>query len=314
MKVHNALINILKERTPLGENPVDILTNILPISKEAAYRRLRGEISLTLEEAVRLAQKLGVSLDNIVEVEKDGKYCFHTSLFWPDPIKGYMSTMENMMDLLSDAAKRPGAHYYSAMNVLPFFILKYKSIVKLRLFKWLFKMNSNGKRIHISEVIVPEKILEMHRACYDEFMKIPASLILDSKVIENLVNDLRYFFDLNLVSSEDIEALKIDLHAFINDLELLANTGKYPNGVRLMIYISNVFLDAAYDYIESEDHQVSAINVYGINYFFCDNKDVCAAQKEWIEFLMRYSTLISFSGEKQRMEYFLHQRKLIDSL
>ena len=62
----NELISTMKERIPQDMNLANTLADILCMGKEAVYRRLRGEVSFTIDEVALLSQKLGISIDQIV--------------------------------------------------------------------------------------------------------------------------------------------------------------------------------------------------------------------------------------------------------
>ena len=90
-ELNTSLIEAVKEKLPLKENLANLLIDTLYIGKEAIYRRLRGEVPFTLEEAALISRKLGVSLDNVIGVcfssnavegltaSEDG--CIKTSIF-----------------------------------------------------------------------------------------------------------------------------------------------------------------------------------------------------------------------------------------
>ena len=65
-ELNTSLIEAVKEKLPLKENLANLLIDTLYIGKEAIYRRLRGEVPFTLEEAALISRKLGVSLDNVI--------------------------------------------------------------------------------------------------------------------------------------------------------------------------------------------------------------------------------------------------------
>ena len=67
-ELNTSLIEAVKEKLPLKENLANLLIDTLYIGKEAIYRRLRGEVPFTLEEAALISRKLGVSLDNVIAV------------------------------------------------------------------------------------------------------------------------------------------------------------------------------------------------------------------------------------------------------
>lgn len=63
--IHNQLLDAIKDRLP-QDQIVGRLMDTLCIGKEAAYRRLRGDVSFTLEEAVTIALELGISIDDVM--------------------------------------------------------------------------------------------------------------------------------------------------------------------------------------------------------------------------------------------------------
>ena len=62
-------IEALKEKLPPKTNLANLLMDTLYIGREAIYRRLRGEVPFTLEEAALISRKLGVSLDKLYHTE-----------------------------------------------------------------------------------------------------------------------------------------------------------------------------------------------------------------------------------------------------
>lgn len=62
------LIEAMKEKLPLKGKLADMLMDTLYIGKEAVYRRLRGEVPFTLQEAALVSRKLGISLDKIIGI------------------------------------------------------------------------------------------------------------------------------------------------------------------------------------------------------------------------------------------------------
>ena len=98
------------------------------------------------------------------------------------------------------------------------------------------------------------------------------------------------------------------------ELEELAAKGKseFDNDVR--IYISNINFEATYSYIETNSLQFSMIRVYAINSITTQDYDAFCSLKEWIQSLKKFSTMISGSGELQRILFFEKQREIIGTL
>ncbi len=62
------LIEAAKEKFPPKGQLADMLMDTLYIGKEAIYRRLRGEVPFTFQEAAIISKELGISLDRIAGV------------------------------------------------------------------------------------------------------------------------------------------------------------------------------------------------------------------------------------------------------
>ena len=76
MTSSNSIQSVFLEqiRTKLAPNLSfsDELAEILSISRDSAYRRIRGETVLSLDEVKALSSRYGVSLDNLLLPESDG--------------------------------------------------------------------------------------------------------------------------------------------------------------------------------------------------------------------------------------------------
>ena len=71
------------------------------IGKEAIYRRLRGEVPFTLEEAALISRKLGVSLDNVIGVCFSSNAVFDLNVVdHEDPFETYYSLLKKYVNVL----------------------------------------------------------------------------------------------------------------------------------------------------------------------------------------------------------------------
>ena len=94
-ELNTSLIEAVKEKLPLKENLANLLIDTLCIGKEAIYRRLRGEVPFTLEEAALISRKLGVSLDNVIGVCFSSNAVFDLNVVdHEDPFETYYSLLK----------------------------------------------------------------------------------------------------------------------------------------------------------------------------------------------------------------------------
>ena len=138
--------------------------------------------------------------------------------------------------------------------------------------------------------------------------------IWDKMIFSNLVNDIQYFSDIHLLSEENKDNIKEETLLLIDELEELAGRGKSETGNDIRIYISNINFEATYSYLETTSMHLSMIRVYAINSITTQDNEMFGDFKEWIQSLKKFSTLISESGEMQRILFFKKQREIINAL
>ena len=85
-------------------------------------------------------------------------------------------------------------------------------------------------------------------------------------------------------------------------------------GNDIRIYISNINFEATYSYLDTSTVQLSLIRIYSINSISTQDSEMFRGLKEWIQSLKKFSTLISESGEMQRIQFFKQQREIIGTL
>ena len=161
----------------------------------------------------------------------------------------------------------------------------------------------------------PEKLLKVQKELLEDIRLVRRTcFILDENLFRSFVKEIKYFSELGLVSTTDVQDMKKELYQLLRELEILSEKGSYHNGNSLSVYLSNVNFEATYSYVEKARFQICFLRVYSINSMDSRDSKICDYQKKWIHSLKRHSTLISQSGEIQRMMFFNEQKKVVDAL
>ena len=311
------LINEMKERIPQGQNLANYLTDTLYMGKEAVYRRLRGEVAFTFDEIAVISHNLGISIDQIIGNHLSNRVTFDLNLLHsPNLYESYHEIVERYLRIFSSMKEDGNAEIYSATNTIPFTLYSsYEYLSKFRLCRWIYQNGKVKTPNSLSDMHVPEKIITAHKKL-SEGLKRPRKtfFIWDSDIFQSFVKEIKYFAGLNMLSDDDIEVMKQELNRLLDEMEQIAARGEYPNGNKVYLYLSNINFEATYTFLEKGSFQLCMFRLYAINYMDSQHPEICRAQKEWIQSLKRYSTLISQSGEIQRMIFFTKQREIVDTL
>ena len=311
------LIEVMKEKIPDGVNLANTLMDILYIGKEAVYRRLRGEVPFTLNEASIISKKLGVSLDQIVGISYTNNAMFDLNLLhYSDPIKTYYTLLNHYLKVFESLHDDPTSELSTASNMIPqTFYLKYENLSKFRLFKWMYQNEKVNCVKYFSELNISDELKQAQKDFVNATLYIQTTnYIWDSMMFFYLVNDIKYFASIHLITDEEVIKLQEELLQLLDDLENIASKGKFETGKDVHIYISNINFGATYSYVETSSLQLSLIRIFSINSITSSDKDMCKSMKEWIQSLRKFSTMISESGEMQRIQFFKKQREIVEKM
>lgn len=316
-QLNSRIIESMKDALPSKTNLANFLTDELNLSKEAAYRRLRGDVPFSLEEASEIALKLNFSIDQIIGNKENSGVIIHMSLNKShDAMANYLTTINRFLEISKMIKDRTTLSLNAATNLIPFvFCEPYEYINRSRICRWLHQSKLAKGTGSLKDIEISEKTFKLQKIIAQDMRSIPNSIFIwDTNTISSFIKMVRILYNLRIVSSDDLKHIKDELHALIDDVEYVATYGRFRNGGNVYIYLSNINLEASYGYLESEKFKMSVIRIYAINIFDSQHPEICHLQKDWIQSLRRYSTLITESSEMERLNFFNQQHEQINSL
>ena len=119
-KSNAALIEAIHAHTPQHSNPASLLMDMLNIGREAAYRRLRGEVPFTFGEASALCARMHFSLDRVVGLAATDKLSFQLKFKeFTALLETYNEILERDIAFMREVASDPTTEFAMATNSLP---------------------------------------------------------------------------------------------------------------------------------------------------------------------------------------------------
>ena len=316
LSLNDNVIKVIKEMLPEDNSLFHFLSGILPLNKEAIYRRLRREVTFSFFEVYLIAQKLGVSLDYLVRSLAKEHVTFElVQQQFQDTKDNLTVPPDKFGQILGYILEDPFSKFELSHNLFPqvhshmfYHLSKYNS------FKWVYK-NRSAKPTPFKEVEYPQSLYQMHKENGMATMNIKnTSYIWDYTIVEMLIRELKYFKNLGLLDNDDVAMLKEELYQYLQFIESLTVKGAFPTGNKVDIYVSSVNSDAAYSYIESSRFQISIIGVFDLQYVISTDSLAFDIMKKNIMSIKQGATLISGSSEIYRVPFFRKQYELVNDL
>jgi len=315
--IQDNIIAAIRERLPEGVNMAGALMNMLFIGKEAVYRRLRGEVPFSLDEIATISQTMGFSIDNLLNISSLKSKPFQVKLTeYINPTEADYGQLDEYLNLLASARQDTYTEVGSSANILPQALyLRYDNLTKFFFFRWIYQWEGLDSVKSLDDVKISSRMNDIHKRYVEEAVNVNYTYyIFDFLVFQYLVNEIKYFVSIRFITAEDVAALKEELLRFVDDMELLAAKGRYETGNKVQIYLSSINFENTYSYLQTDKISLSLINIFSLNAAASLDSTMFFRLKKWIQSLKRLSTLISESGEMQRVQFFKEQRTLINSL
>jgi len=304
--------NVLKH-IPENKKPVIYLVNTLNISRESAYRRMRGDIPFTVEELITLATKLEFSIDDVYDQEKQNHAFFDYSRMGKGATNFFLIMLKKYNELLEKISYSKKVEIMMAFNMLPPpFYSNFNNLFKFVYYKWLYQDTEINRNMLYSEIVLPDEIAILQKKLKKNILKnANVTFILDMGIFLNLIKEMQYFHQRKFITNDELLLLKEEMQHFIGFYEDMVQTGLHESA-KIQLYLSTLCVNSNTVCYKYDDKVDPLFWIYTINPVVIQNAEFASMQLKWFNSLKRQSALITQSNEILQAEFFFQQREYID--
>lgn len=326
--IQQRVFGLLRRLTPPGGSLVDDVADILQLSNDSVYRRMRNETALTAGELELLSLHYDFSIDEFLESSAKRVY------FQFQPIRekefnfnDYLHYIKNMMKVVYEGRDR--RMLYMANDIPLFHLLCSPHIAAFKLFFWrktiLDFSNFRTKKFKLNEI--DEEINEVSRLIRSYYLAVPSKEIYSPETIDTTLKQVHYYFEAGLFETPETALVLLDsLTQLVEHLRMQCEAGhkftptrdgKNPaipvnNGTEenyTVLFNEVLFTDATI-LVELDEQRWSYLTNNGLNVLSTKDERFYDDNLQSFNILARRSTLISGNSEKERSKVFnaYHQR------
>jgi hypothetical protein len=298
------------------------ISDLLNISIDSAYRRLRNETDYTLNETSLILEyfkipyeTLNSQLDNIVSFKVNQ---LSNNLF------SYQEYLNNMLSNLEKLTQVEGVHLiFGAEDIPVFYHFGFPKLMDFKIKYWLKSlMNiSEYQREKYEQISLPEDMILTATKIYNTYNRINSTEIWSDETIISTVRQIKYYFDVGYFEKKEsaIEILK-QFEIMIKSIQKNCETGYKFNqngsmtSTKLNFYVSDVAIGNNTILVKSDKVNVSFISYSSFNFMQTNNINFNHQNENWLNNIIAKSTLISEVSERQRNQFFKDVYKTINDL
>ena len=314
----------IKANLPAHLSLVDEVAEVLNISNDSAYRRIRGDKGISFDEIQKLSAHYKLSLDQFLHLQSDaliftGRVNYDSETVFED----YLQDVLKQLSIVNSFDKK---HIYCLMKDIPPYI--HFQVPELAAFKFYFWKKSILHDESIQKVkfsfddpaydnyhVISKKIVDVYN-------KIPMTEIWNIESINSTLRQIDFYRDSGLYKSNaDVKLLYEKVEELINHIERQAelgikfNVGSTPDSrsVSYRFFVNELITGDNTFLVEIDNMRMTFLNHSVLYYVGTRDEQFNNAMFRNVENLMKKSTLISTVAEKERVRFFQQLRDKIHS-
>ena len=301
---------------------VDDVAKILAVSIDSAYRRIRGEKPLILEEVHKLCTHYGLSLDTLLNQPSAG-FLFKGKFFEPENFRfdEYLKSYAYQMKFISSFDNRK--LFILCKDIPVHHHFHFREIAAFKHYFWMRTiMNAPdyiNKKFSLNEY--PEELYQLGKSALGFYNMTDSVELWNFETIISTLRQIEYYHDSNVFAREEEIPLIYDgLQKLLLHIEKQADLGYKLDDSEAQkplskfgLYFNEVILGDNSVTAVLDQSKMVFIPHSVFNFMSTDNAIFCENNYRHIQNLMKKSTLISDVSERERSRFFNYLRNRIEN-
>lgn len=321
-EIQQQLFQLIKTRLPSESSVADEIAKLLEISSDSAYRRMRGEKTITFEELYKIALHYKISLDQLMNIQTGGTV-FQGEFLNPQKYR-YDAYLMGILHNLAYINSFKQKEIFYLCKETPIF--HYFNCRELAAFKYFFWMSTliyfpefRNRKVNFDDY--PDELSELGQKITGLYSQIDSREVWNIESWNTTLHQIDYYLDNQLFLSDE-DALKVYEAAerVLTHLEEQAKRGykfiindpeKKPLGKYNMYFNETVIQDNSIMAVLDKS-KIAFVPHTAINYLMTRDVSYCENYYQYVQNMMKRSTLISEVSEKERARYFRRMSERIE--
>lgn len=306
----------LKEKIPAQISIVDEIAEVLDLSADGIYRRMRGETELNMNDLLKLAKHFKIAWAELASEYEDGQIlAFRYQAINPHDLT--LTTYLNALvaDLGKIATYENREIIYAARDVPVFHHFLFAELAAFKTYFWLKCIQNSPELEKVNFDLKQCSLIseELRIKMLENYNKTPSIEIWTEETFNSSLKQLQYCWESGFIPDVEQALLICDrMHQMLEHVEKQAEQGikfygdnsKNTNTENFKLYCSEVMIGNNNILVQVGKTRLTYISHNTLNYLITGNEGFCHETEQWLRSMLKKSTLLSGSAEKQRLIFF----------
>jgi len=324
-ELQQQLFTYLKENIPPHLSLVDELCDLLNLSHDSVYRRIRGEKPITLTELKMLCEHYHLSLDQLLQLRNESVLFDAPGMNTaPGEFVEYVKGMLAQFTYFNSFKAREIYYLCKDSTIWNFYL--FPELAAFKTFFWSKTINNQASlkhKIFSYEEFPYSECFEIGQKVLQEYNQIPCVELWNLESMHSTINQIAYYRDAgNFKTNHDFDLVLQSFHQMIDHLQLQAEKGvKFMPGASevsyrapIQFYVNELILGNNTMVIKLDSKQLTMVTYSVFHYLFTKDPRFSAKVMNSFDALLGRSSHISRTGEKDRNRFFNTLREKVNGL
>jgi hypothetical protein len=329
MEVHavqQQFFQYLKDNLPPHLSMVDELCDLLSLSHDSVYRRIRGEKPMTFTELKNICEHYHFSMDQVLQI-KNNSVIFQAPELNNVPSRDFTDYLRGILTqcrYFNSFKDRKMLYFCKDANLWYFYL--YPELAAFKTFFWVKTIQNlpdfNNESFSLESHAFKQSY-DLGQLILKEYNEMQSVELWNIESINSTIHQIEYYRDAGLFKKqEDYDAVVQALFKMLDHLQLQAEKGvKFLPGASELsyrassqFYVNELILGNNDILLELDGQKVAIITYNVLNYLI--TRDERFTEKAFKNFnvLLSRATLISGTGEKERNRFFNGLRERVRAM
>ncbi len=318
------ILDSIKQKLKPNISLVDELAELLEISKDSAYRRIRDEKSLDIKEVQIHAKYYNLSLDSILNADTN-VLSFHTQVIGDNGFcfKDFLISILERLRMISQMDDKVIS--YSARDLPIFHYFMFPELAAFKIYFWcktyLNEQHLEDSRFDLENLPkVVEDLIPTSEQIWKSYASIPSEELWSIETINIPLKQILYYHEAGIFndSSQALQLIE-KYEELLSVVQKEAQLGRKfidvgnesPTGEVFNLYYNEVSLGDNSILFKMGDKKISFLNASIKISMTTANESFCNEMELYHNNFKRKSTLLSNTSEKQRLKFFGRIKEII---
>ena len=318
----SAFLLEVKNKLPDNISLVDEIADVLKISTDSAYRRIRGETELSFEEIKKLSTSFDISMDALFATSYDS-VLFKYRVIEHDKFDfgNYIQSVIKDLDQLSNFETKEIT--YMAKDLPMFYIAVFPEIAAFKMFFWqksIFQFPEFEDKTFTPDLISNE-VLGLSKQVWLKYIKIPSQEIWSNESLTAILRQIEFYYESGLIRDREVALMLTQrVGQLVDHIQKQAEVG-YKFDIETetagsennyMLYYNELTIADNTIIYQMEDSYLVYIANNIVNILTTTDPDFCSQNVQMTNSIIRNSTLFSLNASKERNKFFQRLRDKVD--